>query len=217
MAALREPQSLWPYSWRVIQWLGRCCSRQVGGLRVGNELRWHCPPAMLATDGFKPSGAEVTAALDGGVARVKQLPPKCRDIQLSDESLGVWMETFRLIQGNEVWAEHGQWVNTTDPNFGPGIRERFNAASKLDPAAVALASRKRKAIQRRMNTLPSRHRRSLWFATIEYSYGNSAGLFGGPVACHAARRGAARRGAVATWRCWNWQNACSESRVSESH
>ena len=110
-------------------------------------------PLLIASDGFELAGADVAGALAKGLARVKKLLPESRDIRLSSEPLSVWMETFRLIQGAEVWAEHGDWVTRTNPHFGPGIRERFKLASELDPAAVARAMHKRLEIAQQMDVL----------------------------------------------------------------
>ena len=108
---------------------------------------------LIASDGFELAGAEVAGALADGLARVKKLLPQCRDIKLSSDPLSVWMETFRLVQGAEVWAEHGEWITRTKPHFGPGIRERFKAASELDTAAVARARQKRIEIHQQMDKL----------------------------------------------------------------
>jgi hypothetical protein len=41
------------------------------------------------------------------------------------ETLSAWFQTFRVLQGAEVWACHGDWVTAAKPVFGPGINERF--------------------------------------------------------------------------------------------
>lgn len=38
---------------------------------------------------------------------------------------------FRVLQGIEIWEEHGEWVQSEHPKFGPGIAERFATASLL--------------------------------------------------------------------------------------
>ncbi len=44
---------------------------------------------------------------------------------------------FRNLQAFEVWETHGAWVRAKDPEFGPGVRERFQFA-----AAVSLESKR---------------------------------------------------------------------------
>lgn len=60
-------------------------------------------------------------------------------------SLQQWLAVFRTIQSWEVAQNHGQWIEANNPEFGPGIRERFNAASQVTSEAVEEA----KAEQRR--------------------------------------------------------------------
>ncbi|WP_307728584.1 amidase [Alkalicoccobacillus plakortidis] len=52
-------------------------------------------------------------------------------IQLSHEGLNSWKETFRIAQAFEVWSAHGQWVKAAQPQFGPGIAERFAMAETI--------------------------------------------------------------------------------------
>ncbi|KAK9829139.1 hypothetical protein WJX72_004102 [[Myrmecia] bisecta] len=56
-----------------------------------------------------------------------------------------WYHTFRICQGGEVWACHGEWVQTAKPKLGPEIKKRFLMASRLtaDEVATAKAARTR--------------------------------------------------------------------------
>jgi amidase len=57
--------------------------------------------------------------------------------------LGVDLEgaagAFRVLQGREAWLEHGAWITATRPTFGPGVRARFDAASRVTDDQVARA------------------------------------------------------------------------------
>jgi amidase len=35
------------------------------------------------------------------------------------------------MQAWEVWQAHGEWVRSHDPKFGPGIKDRFDMASRV--------------------------------------------------------------------------------------
>lgn len=41
------------------------------------------------------------------------------------------LNAFRLHQGYEIWQQLGAWVTQRQPDFGPGVRERFSAASQI--------------------------------------------------------------------------------------
>lgn len=47
------------------------------------------------------------------------------------EQLYDWSQTFRLLQGAEIWQTHGTWVNEAKPVFGKDIAERFEWASTI--------------------------------------------------------------------------------------
>lgn len=42
-----------------------------------------------------------------------------------------WSQTFRLLQGEEIWQTHGKWVAEANPVFGPDIADRFKWASTI--------------------------------------------------------------------------------------
>ena len=54
-----------------------------------------------------------------------------KGVTISDLPLSEWAQAFRMIQGLEIWREHGDWVQKVNPQFGPGIRERFTWASTI--------------------------------------------------------------------------------------
>ena len=55
-----------------------------------------------------------------------------QSISISPHTLVDWANTFRIIQGAEIWQEHGAWAQLNIEQMGPGIKERFIAASNLN-------------------------------------------------------------------------------------
>ena len=53
-------------------------------------------------------------------------------IMLSERGLDEWSSAFRILQGLEIWEEHGEWIRKENPTFGPGIHERFQWTSTLN-------------------------------------------------------------------------------------
>ena len=49
-------------------------------------------------------------------------------------AMATWADTFRLTQGIEVWQALGAWITETRPDFGLGISERFQMASRVSSA-----------------------------------------------------------------------------------
>ena len=62
--------------------------------------------------------------------------------ELSVGVLQEFLTVFQVIQRAEVWACYGGWVRENSPKFGPGIRERMEAASqtRTDDERIARAS-----------------------------------------------------------------------------
>lgn len=48
--------------------------------------------------------------------------------------LQAWSAVFRTCQGYEAWREHGPWILEFKPALGPGVKERFAAASEVTEA-----------------------------------------------------------------------------------
>jgi amidase len=108
---------------------------------------------LVARDLFRRAGADVDAALAPALARIAGLFDTVAEMTVAGDDLGAWRNAFRLIQSAEAWACHGAWAQAVKPNFGPGVRERFAAAAKLDPAEVAAARSLRETIRARMREI----------------------------------------------------------------
>jgi hypothetical protein len=74
-------------------------------------------------------------------------------------SLLEWLGVFRTIQSYEVWQNHGPWVREHRPEFGPGISERFAAASAVTEEQLERAriDRSRCAMHSKLEGLPLTH------------------------------------------------------------
>lgn len=70
--------------------------------------------------------------------------------ELAHEGLPKWMDTFRSLQGYEIWKEHGQWIERYNPFFGPGISDRFKWASTLKEMDCIAALELRAQLRDRM-------------------------------------------------------------------
>ncbi|MQU66372.1 amidase, partial [Pseudomonas sp. FSL R10-1350] len=103
----------------------------------GAPARWVAP-----TDLWALCSAPVQAALR------PYLPQGCEQRVLFDpETRDSLLPTFRTHQGYEIWHLLGEWITRRRPAFGPGINERFQAASQLSEAAFNGARNQRTAIR----------------------------------------------------------------------
>ncbi|MDF2922206.1 MAG: amidase [Paenibacillaceae bacterium] len=72
--------------------------------------------------------------------------------------LGGWADIFRNLQGREIWEQHGAWIATVQPRFGPGIAERFHWASGLTQEDRPAYEAKRREIDSRLASLLGNNR-----------------------------------------------------------
>ena len=129
--------------------------------RVGEVLLEEMPEAMrakrllIATDAFESAGPEVTAALTGAVDMVRTFIGNDQPVVIAGDGLEACFATFRTLQGAEIWANHKEWIERTQPNFGPGIRERFAWASTVSESDVTEAQKRRESFSERVYNLLS--------------------------------------------------------------
>ena len=126
--------------------------------RVGQVLLGAAPPPqpgqlLLARDAFALAGDTITRALQPAIDRVSAVLGRAEPVTVSAEGLPQWFQVFRLLQGTEIWAQHGEWVKRVKPDFGPGVKERIQWTSTIDAKDVMSAKAKREDIARRMDAL----------------------------------------------------------------
>jgi amidase len=75
--------------------------------------------------------------------------------RISQAGLTEWMNTFRAIQGFEVWQTHREWIESVRPTFGPIISGRFEWAKQQWNRDIESDLKKRKEIKLQMEALLS--------------------------------------------------------------
>jgi amidase len=62
-------------------------------------------------------------------------------VELADwfADLDTWRVTFQTVQAAEIWQNLGSWIEAARPEFGPGIRQRLQAAATVTAEAAAAA------------------------------------------------------------------------------
>ena len=139
-----------PFTWSfdVAGWFARDADvfAKVGDVLLDDEGESAIPTRLLyARDAFGVVDNEVTEALSPAVKLATEIIGERSDIVVSAGALSDWYETFRVIQAWEIWSNHAAWVQEVKPEFGPGIRERFEWASRVTNQD-AEAARSRRAV-----------------------------------------------------------------------
>ncbi len=139
----------------VVGWFARDPEvlERVGRVLLDDSTAEPAPPRrlLLATDAFGLVESWVADALAPAVAEVARGPGPPTGVTVSPDGLTAWFETFRILQAASIWSNHGDWITRTKPQFGSGIKERFEWAARLDPEDVAAAGARHRAIRARID------------------------------------------------------------------
>ncbi|MDU1846765.1 MAG: amidase [Niallia nealsonii] len=108
---------------------------------------------IMGKDAWALADEEVKKALLPLLEKLEKSVPSYSTTIIAEEGLQKWAEVFRMLQGREIWQEHGAWIQRVNPTFGPGIAERFRWASTLKEEDIAQYQQKRRIIQQRMEKL----------------------------------------------------------------
>ncbi|NMN58060.1 amidase [Xanthobacter sp. SG618] len=124
--------------------------------RVGRVLLADATPASPITRLIAPREAfdllspEAAEALAPALRLAQETIAPCEEIALATDALDAWSATFRTLQAAEIWTSVGPWIERVRPAFGPGVKERFDAARAVAPSAVEAAAAHRIAIRSRL-------------------------------------------------------------------
>ena len=127
--------------------------------RVGQVLLGDtrvAPPAetlLTASDAFEHADPACAQALRQALRACQTHFAVSEKIVLAAEGIDRWMDSFRVIQGAEIWSTHREWIASLHPDFGAGIKERFVWVSTIEAAAVTVASAHRARICEHLNGL----------------------------------------------------------------
>lgn len=108
---------------------------------------------MIADDGFERAYPKTAVALTPALLRLQELFSESVHIKIAEDSLTKWRETFQVCQASEIWQQHGEWITNVQPEFGPGVKQRFEMAATISNDSFAEASGFRSILRNRMQDL----------------------------------------------------------------
>ncbi|NND58571.1 MAG: amidase [Xanthomonadales bacterium] len=143
-------------SFDTVGWFARDTAvlSRVGEVLLGKDLvQPGAPQLLLGVDTFNMLFKEIRPSLDISINAFSQAFGSASEVNIYDGIAKDWMNSFRLLQGAEVWQCHGEWIRSTRPHFGPDIRDRFEWAASIDPAALAPATALRLTVKAKLDDL----------------------------------------------------------------
>lgn len=72
---------------------------------------------------------------------------------LAADGLTHWAETLRVLQGAEIWARHGPWLETENPTLALDVRDRIDALRAISDDDVTRARAARDQISSHLHEL----------------------------------------------------------------
>ncbi|MEM0910717.1 MAG: amidase [Pseudomonadota bacterium] len=79
-------------------------------------------------------------------------PVEITNIELDTGALQT-SESFRVLQGIEIWDEHGEWINEYKPTFAEDIQKRVDWCRQLTQAQKEQAENQRQLIIKHLSTV----------------------------------------------------------------
>ena len=125
---------------------------RVGAVLLGEDEEGPALRRMMTADDIHAlvSGDDEDGAVRTAVSRIAEHTDPKGAVTVSVDGLTAWLMTFRTIQAYEAWQAHGDWITARQPVLGPGVRERFEWASRVTEEDVAAARARRAAIRARV-------------------------------------------------------------------
>jgi amidase len=106
---------------------------------------------LYPTDAWDQADPETRTVLGHALKRLERLYGPAEPVSLSEGAgLDRWFETFRVAQGAEIWETLGDWIESTGPTIGPGIKERLSWCSSIGREMRASADAERARISDRV-------------------------------------------------------------------
>jgi amidase len=122
---------------------------RAGRALLGNRPAMELGDLLLARDAFdllEPPHAQalLAAAQRFGIGG---------ELSLFGEEAPAWLETYRVLQGGEIWSSLGSWITATKPKFGDATGARFHDAESITSAQIASRQPIRRQIADRLNAV----------------------------------------------------------------
>jgi len=109
---------------------------------------------LVIADAFERTDPMVGDAISTVIGAAAGVLPEAEPVQIAgDDTLEIWWDAFRVLQGGQVAQSNLPWVQEHNPDLGPGIRERFAMAAAITPDETTAAAKVRERVLARVLSL----------------------------------------------------------------
>jgi amidase len=126
------------HSYDTVGWLGRDCALldAVGAVLLGESTcAASSPELVLATDVF----AMADDTLADVVETVARALGAHQEVEVFLGRETDWLNTYQVLQGEEILAAQGEWISRRKPLFGSNIAPRFAGLAAITEEQIAKA------------------------------------------------------------------------------
>ncbi|MBT5572146.1 MAG: amidase [Alphaproteobacteria bacterium] len=129
--------------------------RDIGPVLLDSATTPGTPDRMLViADAFERTDPMVGDAISTVIGAAAGVLPEAEPVQIAgDDTLEIWWDAFRVLQGGQVAQSNLPWVQEHNPDLGPGIRERFAMAAAITPDETTAAAKVRERVLARVLSL----------------------------------------------------------------
>ncbi len=121
-------------SFDVVGWLARDANTldRVGRVLLSTDTREARPirRLLLLKDVLELADTDARPALEAAVGHLSDAIAPMEEITLSKHGYADWLAAFNTLRPPEIWSAYGEWIEDVQPNLGPQIAQRFEAAKK---------------------------------------------------------------------------------------
>ncbi|MBX9697937.1 MAG: amidase, partial [Acetobacteraceae bacterium] len=110
-------------------------------------------PLIKLEEAWMNAPPATACALAPALEAAEGLMGRALVLSLVPEGLGALYEHFRCAMAEEAWTTLGPWVASVNPEFGPGVKERFAAAKAMEPERSAAGRAYREGFRARLQSL----------------------------------------------------------------
>lgn len=125
--------------------------RTIGSVLLDESLALPPQRVLLAEDAFEIADETVRDALRSAVARVEELIGTVEIVRPAEMAglpgYAAWQGAMQVTRGSEAAASHLAWMRDSDPEMGPGFRDRFEAGGAYTSEEIADAMAKRAMVE----------------------------------------------------------------------
>lgn len=128
--------------------------RKVGHVLLeGAEVDAPIERLVLARDMVMHSEASVDQALWETLDKLAGAIPKPQHMEIAGEDIAAWRKAFTTIQGFEIQSSLLPFIQSHNVDLGPGIKERFEAASRITFSETEAARAVRADVVKRLTAI----------------------------------------------------------------